>query len=361
MAKFLALSFLLLFTACKKEEEYNPFSGEAEKKSSILLFKIDGKEITQENMPQELRIAQYRIDMENYLKTYNSWESFAIRMALQKDKGWSDPSNSGAVPSLNQFVEDSIDKKEVEATYKKLKPQFDAAKKEEKMAKAEIKYNMLVNKVTPMYIEQRKKLYTDDRIHVNLLPPDIRKTRIPFVMFPRLGDIKKPLELMAITNYNCKRCRSFNKQIQKLYKNYGNSLSYVHINHAFRPKSVNFDLLLAAQCMHIGEKSKYWKFHEMVFAEKSFGNYKIEKREESRKKLGQILDGLGVPSKRIFECMSNDQNKKIMSKSILRFRDVGIKELPVFYLNGRQLILVQEEDGLEPAFKNMLKSLNIKL
>ncbi|MBK24103.1 MAG: hypothetical protein CME70_08900 [Halobacteriovorax sp.] len=354
---------LLIFTSCKKEEDFNPYLSKgtkvAEVKTPKYLYKLDGNEVGGDEIPIELRIKKYNQDLKHYYKYYNAVESYAVRMNLKKERGMNDVvSGRDLAPTLTEIYENDISDKDVEEYVKKNESRFSDPKATKEQKAAAAKYELLIEHITPIYLKKRKQLYESDKLHVNILPPDIRKTGIFFGGYPKLGKPENKLELLVITNYLCKDCREYNEQITKLYEKYGDKLTYIHAYHAFRPGSTSHDTILAGHCINLIDKKKYWFYHKKMYEDPIIGELTTQDRKKFKGILNSYLSELKMDEKRVFTCMADKENERIINDKILEFGDAGIKVLPMFYLNGRQLILLEKE-GLEAAFKNMAKTLGL--
>ncbi len=359
----LVLIGLLIFTSCKKEEDFNPYLNKESKVSEVktpkYLYKLEGQEVGGDDIPIEIRIKKYNQDLKHYYKYYNAVESYAVRMNLKKERGMSDiVSGRDIAPTLTEIYENDISDKDVEEYVKKNEHRFSDPKASKEQKAAAAKYELLIEHITPIYLKKRKQLYDANKLHVNILPPDIRETGIFFGGYPKLGKPENKLELLVVTNYLCKNCREYNEQITKLYEKYGNKLTYVHAYHAFRPESTNHDTILAGHCINLIDKKKYWFYHKKMYEDSVIAELTTEDRPKFKEILKSYLSELKMDEKRVFNCMGNKENENLINDKIIQFTEAGIKVLPMFYLNGRQLILLEKE-GLEAAFKNMLKTLGL--
>lgn len=358
----LFLVLVLIFSSCKKEEgNYNPFlDKEKEVSRDSYVFKYEGQEFNETSLPKELRVARYRLELDHYLKMYNAVEAYSVRVHLQAKKGYTDfYGRRDQVPSLLKFYEEAITDKKAKEEFKKNKAKYMKPGMTEAQGLMQTKYQMTMDIITPEYMNNRFDLYKKGKLHINLLPPDIRETGFLFKDFPRLGERESKYQLIVISNYNCKRCRKFNERIKKLYQKYGSDISYIHVNLSFNPDDTIFDGVLAGHCVGIGEKQKYWQFHKEVYEASELDNLPAIERLKMKNALSKIFQKLKIDEKKIFSCMENLENRKLVTQNILSLKALGVKRTPTFYLNGRQLILLEDGEGLELAFDDMAKSLGL--
>ena len=361
--KLLIVIILSLFiSTCKKEETFNPYAsgGDGQKLSRpSYVFKYDGKEYDKNSIPKEVRRDRYKIDLKRYLSYYNAVESYNIRVAFMEDKGITDMYGSNnVVPSFQKIFEENLNPRIIEEEYKKNRSRYARPGMTEEAIKGQIKYQLTLEAIEPQYMNKRAELYERNKLHINILPPDIRETGFSFQDNPRLGERDSKFQIIAITNYNCKACRKTNERVNRLFSKYGKDLSYIHVNHTFAPIATTFDAALASHCVGLGHKTKYWHFHKEMYSDPTFDKGDAMKKEEYKKSLGRVLDKVSIPSKEVFECMGNMQNKRLISEKMISFKEMGITNVPAYFLNGRQLVLLTDE-GLESAFNNMAKSLGL--
>jgi hypothetical protein len=368
MLKWTLILCLIITVSCKKEsEDFNPYTTGvelADEDTAKILYTYSTKNYTEDDISRELKFSKYRADMLRYNERINSIRAFYIRVEYMKEKGMSDYyGRKGIVPTLATIFKEDFEDRDIKKFYEKHKnTRFkDLDTKNNQNWLAEVRYHKMVDHITEMYLKKLNELTDSKKLQVNLLPPDIRKTGIDFDQFPRIGNKDSKYELIAVTNYFCEECRSGNKEIARLFKDYGKEFSYVHVGHTYRPGDVSMDTIVAGRCITKMDKTKYWKFQNYMFSNESFRKIKLSDKKKMRSVLSDAVTHLKLNKKEFFECMGDKDNTFDVSDSILFFRDLNISQVPAYFLNGRQLSY-REFNSLIYAFREMddrLKRLKI--
>ena len=357
MHKILLFSILMIMTSCQKDEEsYNPYlsSKDTSEPKVNNIYSYNNKKYKENDFPKSIKFAKYRASMKSYVELSNSIQEFYVRVDYMKERQMSDfYGRKGIVPSLSEIFKEDFNDEGVKAYYKKNKTLLsDIFPKEDKYWFDKVRYKYKVEYITQKFLDRLKELRDSKKLQVNVLPPSIYDVGIDFDKFPRIGKKKAKFELIAVTNYFCEDCRIINKEITQLFKEFGKDLSYIHVGHTYNLGDVSADTILAGRCVTEQEKNKYWKFHKFMFDNEEYRDIKIFDKKRMKSVLASVVKEISLDKKTFYECMSNKENIYNVSDSILFFRDLNVKQIPSFYLNGR-LISYQEVGSLIIAFREM--------
>ncbi|OUR93620.1 hypothetical protein A9Q84_19315 [Halobacteriovorax marinus] len=357
MSKVLMIFVLLVVSSCKKEEStYNPYKSTSTKAtvSNDVLFSYDNKEYKEENLPKAIRFAKYRAEHAQYTEFSNSIRELYVRVSYMQERQMTDYyGRKGVVPSLSELFKADIDDDDVKKYYKDNPQLFkNINPKKDKDWLERVRYTRTIEYITNRYLTKLNEIVDKKKLVINILPPNIKEIGVDFDKFPRIGAKDSKFELIAVTNYFCPECRKVNKDISKLFSEFGKDLSYVHVGHTYNLGDVSMDSILAGKCITKSDPKKFWKYQRFMFENENAKGIKVFDKKKMKKLLSLAVKKLEINKKDFYECMDTKERKYEVSESILFFRDLNIKEIPAYFLNGRH-ISYREMGSLVFAFREM--------
>ncbi len=358
--KVLLVFFLMgLLQSCSKSEKFNPYITDNSDHLEKPLYIFKNKDFFYKELPKDLRIAEFRAETLKYSEMVNSVRSYYVRKALMEERGMSDYyGRDGIVAEFVEIFKEDFDEKSTREFYEKNKSQFEGLDlKKDKQWLEKVKYGQLVDHITKNFIRKSKELADRGDLIINFLPPDIKKTGIDFSKYPSVGNPKAPYHLMAVTNYFCENCRTANKEVNELFKIYGKDLSYTHVGHAFNINDVSMDSILLGNCVSKIDSSLYWKFHNELFSSKEYSDIKLFDNLKFKKRVTSTLKKLNIDTEKVFNCISEKENRYEASNSLKFFKNLSLVKVPTFYLNGR-VISIEEFNSLVTGFTDMKRRID---
>jgi len=357
MFKRLLLISLILVSSCKKEESsYNPYlSGKGESKKVSGLYTFENKKFNLDELPQQLNFAKYRAEEKRYMELLHSIRELYVRKSLMKDRGMSDFDSKGGVATLSQIFKNDFQEKDVKKYFEENRKQFPKIDpKKDKSWLGKVRYIQMVDHITKNYMRKLREITDKKELLFHFLPPNIKETGINFDKYPRIGSKDSKLELIAVTNYFCEECRRVNGEVSKIFKNYGEQLSYIHVGHVFNLTDVSMDSIIAGNCIYKLSPKKFWEFQKLMYEKDEIKDVKIFDNKKMRLLLDGIISKISIDKKNFYKCMSDKENRYKASDSITFFRNLDIKEIPTYFLNGRKISYL-EMNSLVSAFEEMKK------
>ncbi len=150
---------------------------------------------------------------------------------------------------------------------------------------------------------------------------------------PSLGGNNAKVEVVEFSDFQCHYCAQGAEVVHALEKKYGSKIKIVFKNF---PLPMHKDGKIAAEaglCAH--DQGKFWKMHDLMFADQS--NLSSDKLKEKAKKLK-------LDEKKFGECLDSHKYASKVDQEVNYGQSVGVGSTPTFFVNG---ILVTGAQGPE--------------
>ena len=197
-------------------------------------------------------------------------------------------------------------------------------------------------KARAAYVE---KLRNQAQIHILLEPPSADvKTANSFVQGARTA----PVVLVEFADYQCPYCQKVNPQIQRLKKEFGDSLSVVYKDFPLPMHHGAQKAAEAARCA--GQQGKFWEYHDVLF-------YSNELSTDGLKEHARVLK---LNSDRFNECLDNGTEAEAVKSDLTEAKSLGLTGTPSFFVNGHFFSGVVEYAALKDIINQQLNAVAAK-
>lgn len=137
-----------------------------------------------------------------------------------------------------------------------------------------------------------------------------------------LGKNGASVTLVEFADYQCAYCQNVNPQIQRLKKEFGESLAIIYKDfplpmHASAQKAAE-----ASRCA--GQQGKFWEYHDLLFSSRQLGLDDL--RDHARV--------LKLDTDRFDSCVEKGLEADAVKKDLQQAKDLGLSGTPSFFING---------------------------
>jgi protein-disulfide isomerase len=288
--------------------------GQVAAEPSQVVARISGANLTLNDLQQDQGGKLLQAEYQYYLSERKALEELIDNRLL------ADEASRKAI-SLDQLLEAEVYKGVKDPTEDQLEVYYEGLDTQESFQSAREDILQHIRelrrtKARAAYVEQLRKQAS---INVLLMPPS---AQVDVAKAYTLGAEKAPVVLVEFADYQCPYCQNVNAQIQKLKKEYGDSLSLVYKDfplpmHANAEKAAE-----AARCA--GEQGKYWEYHNLLFSSKQ-----IEVDALKEHALALKLDG-----DRFNTCLDSGAEAGAVKKDLEEAKSLGLTGTPSFFVNG---------------------------
>ncbi|UWZ81929.1 DsbA family protein [Occallatibacter riparius] len=166
------------------------------------------------------------------------------------------------------------------------------------------------------YVAELRK---NAQISILLMPPTAAvNTEGAFT----LGKSNAPVTLIEFADYQCPYCQTANPQIQRLKREFGESLTVIFKDfplpmHASAQKAAE-----ASRCA--GQQGKFWEYHDTLFSTRLLSPDDL--RDHARV--------LKLDTDRFDKCLANGDEAGAVKKDFQQANALGLSGTPSFFING---------------------------
>jgi protein-disulfide isomerase len=145
---------------------------------------------------------------------------------------------------------------------------------------------------------------------------------------PTQGGSNAKVNIVVFSDFQCPFCSKGGKVVADIHKKYGNKvkIAFKHFPlpmHKDAPATSE-----ASQCVYDQNKDKFWKFHDIAFANQD----KLDAES-----LAKHAKAAGVDEKKFKECMDSHKNAEIVKQDLAYGEKLGVRSTPTFFVNGQLL------------------------
>jgi len=285
--------------------------------------KINGEEITEEQLVAEAQVEMMQIKKQEYdlkMSLLNKMVSDRVLGAEAKKDG---------LASAEEYIGKKVLKGEIkisDADYKKFV-------KEKNIPESNI--NDQVKERIYAYMKEQKrdelvqaavaKLTKGAPVEVYFKKPK-SNIQIEAGTSPSTGADNAKVTIYEFSDFQCPFCSKGAKIVSDIKKKYGNKVRIVFKNF---PLPMHHDAEPASQaalCVYEQSKEKFWKFHDVVFANQS--NLDAES-------LAKHAKAAGADEKKFKECFDSKKYADAVKKDMAYGEKLGVRSTPTFFVNGQ--------------------------
>lgn len=157
--------------------------------------------------------------------------------------------------------------------------------------------------------------------------------------YPALGPKDAPVTIVEFADFECPFCGRAEPTVMKVMKTFGKKVRLVYVNFPLGIHPYAFQAAEAASCAE--EQGKFWRYHNMLFANQT----KLDKKD-----LKSYAAKLKLKTKEFDACFDKGKYRDAIEDQIRRGNSLGVTGTPTFFINGRMLV------GAQPfeSFKTMI-------
>lgn len=323
------------------------------------LFSVDGVAYTNATLPHSLQMNYYSLSNSIYDAQRNFLNQVALRMALAKDNKF-DFSKSEELPTLETLlnIQDVTDA-DAEAYYKSIVSQYGAGVfggQTYDQIKPQLKMQMMRQK-TEQTVAAKIQEYTDNgRIATFLVQPEAPAVKLNLAGYPSRGNQKSTVTFVEVADYMCPHCRETEPTIEKLYKEFGDKVKFVHVSFPLNRDGLNGALARGAYCANQQGENKFWQYHEHAF-EVPWDKMNPKNAASAQKLFNDeavvVAKQANLDTAAFEKCLDSEGAKAYLERLKTDFNaSTGFKGTPTFYLNDR--IIQINPAQLEETLRNAL-------
>lgn len=161
-----------------------------------------------------------------------------------------------------------------------------------------------------------------------------------------------PVRIIEFADFQCPACGMAAKQMHRLVKVNGSKMQLIFKNFPLDPSCnplihnpMHEYACLAAKAAYCAQKQGKW----LEMYEKLYGN----QREISRENIKAWATEMGINIAQLEECIPSDEADKAVKADITAADKAGIESTPTFFVNGRMVKGVIDENRLKLLFREL--------
>jgi protein-disulfide isomerase len=145
---------------------------------------------------------------------------------------------------------------------------------------------------------------------------------------PWMGGENAKVTIVEYSDFQCPFCSKGAKVVGDIKKKYGNKvkIAFKHFPLPMHPDAGPASE--ASMCVNEQSKDKFWKFHDIVFANQS---------KLSAADLATHAKAAGADEKKFKECFESKKYADFVKKDLADGEKLGIRSTPTFLVNGQLL------------------------
>ena len=161
-------------------------------------------------------------------------------------------------------------------------------------------------------------------VRISLNPPRLSVTTA--ASDPTWGPANAPVQIIEFSDFQCPFCQRAGPVLQKLRATFGDRVRLVFKDLPLPSHPNAFQAAEAAQCAH--EQSKFWEYHDVLFANQN---------ALGRDDLKRHAAGLGLDAAKFNACFDEGRTGRLVQADMNESERYGVSSTPTFFINGRLL------------------------
>lgn len=325
------------------------------------LFKVDGSVYTVTSLPRAVQMNYFNLSNSIYDAKLNFTNQIALRMALAKDNPKVQATSTDDLPALEALLSvPDVQDAEVEQYYKSIAAQYGQAVfggQTLAQLKPQLKQQMARQKTEQAVGAKLQEFTANGRITSFLVKPEAPAVELNLTGYPTRGSDNSVLTLVEVADYMCPHCRETEPAIEKLYKEFGDKVKFVHVSFPLNTEGLNGALARGAFCATQQGQAQFWNYHKNAF-QVSWDKMNPADKNTAAKFFDDEAVAVATKSNLDMQafnnCLASEDAKNYLTRLKNEFNaSTGFKGTPTFYLNNK---LVQANPAqLEETLRNTLK------
>ncbi len=146
---------------------------------------------------------------------------------------------------------------------------------------------------------------------------------------PYRGAKNAKVTVVEYSDFQCPYCRRASQMLPKLLDEYEGKVKLVYKQLPLPMHKWARLASASALCVYEQSNDKFWKFHDMVFA-----NQRQINEQNARDKFTQFAKDIGVDMTKFNSCIDSPQVKDRIEKEMKEAQSLGVNSTPSFFVNG---------------------------
>jgi len=296
------------------------FNTSASNKSEILA-KVNGKNITFEQVNDKIKTALFDAEMKVYSLQYSQLQN----MLLEEFVKVHPLGNNLSFPAFMEkhVVKNTTVTEQMVSQFIKIN-KIPANKSNAEYRGQVTKYlrsELIRNQVTNWYTEEAKK----HSVVINLKRPERPRIDIPVGQSPTLGDENAKITIVEFSDFQCPYCAKAEQTVQQLLKKYGKDIRLVYKQYPLSFHKEAFKASEASLCANEQSNEYFWALHNEMF------------NDTRHLKVGELkgkAEKLGMDKKQFSDCLNSEKFASQVNAEIAEGNRFGVNSTPIFFVNG---------------------------
>lgn len=145
---------------------------------------------------------------------------------------------------------------------------------------------------------------------------------------PFTGGENAKVTIVEFSDFQCPFCSRGAKSVDDVKKKYGNKVKIVFKHFPLPMHKDAGPASEAAMCVNEQSKDKFWKFHDLAFANQD----KLDGES-----LAKHAKAVGADEKKFKECFESHKYAEAVKKDMAYGEKLGVRSTPTFFVNGQLL------------------------
>jgi protein-disulfide isomerase len=302
------------------------------------LFRYDGTDIHESQLPPALRQALFRLQAETYRNQSSLLDAALLQIYLEQEaKG---KNRAPHELELELFPSEEPTEEQVEQFYEANRNRIAYPLEEVRGRIIEILSDQDVNQQKQAFIGGLKEVGDFELLLERPVPPQIE---IAVRGRPIKGDPEAPVTLVEFADFQCPHCRRASPVLEAIIERYPGKVKLIYMDFPINPSGISRTVSLGAVCA--AEQDEFWAYHDLAF----------ERQETlSNDSPLELAATLGLDQERFRDCFESDEAMIKLGLSKAEGDRVGIAGTPTLFVNGRELLFEDLETDLAAAIEAAL-------
>jgi protein-disulfide isomerase len=184
------------------------------------------------------------------------------------------------------------------------------------------------------------KLRTDAQVKMMLKAP---RVNVVSAGHPWVGGKEASVTIVEFSDFQCPYCRSAEPVLKRIRSKYGDKIKLVYMDFPLGMHAHAMDAAVAGRCA--ADQNKFWQFHDAMFSDQS-------KLDTAGLKASAAK--VGLDAKKFDACFSAKTGLKGIKADQAQGEQLGVNGTPTFFVNGRELVGVESENGFSDVIDEEL-------
>ncbi|AWF82257.1 hypothetical protein BTJ40_16240 [Microbulbifer sp. A4B17] len=212
----------------------------------------------------------------------------------------------------------------------------------------EQRYELRLRKIYALIDKEKKLSYDDKKIEVFLKPPSPPRVSIPFDQKNIRGNPEAPVSLAVFCSFQSPHCKAIQPVLHRLLSTYQGWVSHSYFDFPLKFHREGMNAGMAARCA--AEQGMFWQYHDALY---------VLTPEINVDSYSQLVRQLNLDAKKFEMCLSNETPKEAMLSDRDRALSLGLKNVPVIFINGLYLKGPREFEQYAYWIEEELRSMGI--